>query len=66
MFKVSSRHYVVVYGYEISDLEEEVNDLIEKGWTPIGGVMWAGQAETGRGGRFYQAMHQQRDPWRRT
>lgn len=36
--KTMNDKYKVISSNEISDLEKEVNEAIEKGWTPQGGI----------------------------
>ena len=46
--------YKIVYGEDPRELEEEVNELIRKGWKPQGGVCVL--RERNNYWSFYQAM----------
>lgn len=51
-----TREYKVVERYSQSDLESQVNKLIEDGWAPFGGVSFGAYIPDRRGHARVQAM----------
>ena len=48
--------YHVVSAYSLIDLRKEVNDLVQQGYDPQGGLTVSGDPAVGKG-VFYQAMY---------
>ena len=48
--------YIVISATEIDELIKEVNDNIQQGWEPIGGVAIDSSSSNGKTSKYFQSL----------